>query len=263
MPAPRRTASRGPIPRLIAFSLCLILAGGATTPLHGLSFPGRSEWKAALHDALHSPGTWVPALAAAAVSPWDTDISRWAVRETPIFGSPERARAASDGLRTASHAGMVVTALLVHTGTHPWTNRFERLLCEEAGAVAATTLTHGLKEATNRRRPDGSDNQSFPSGHSSRVFAYNAGTWRNLSRIPIPPSVRRGLRIGFDSLAAGTAWARVEAGVHYPSDVLAGAALGNFASVLLQNVFLRNDEAPRVTLDVGRRRRGIVVELHF
>lgn len=36
------------------------------------------------------------------------------------------------------------------------------------------------------------------------------------------------MEIGFGMITAGTAWARVEGGVHYPSDVLAGMALGHF-----------------------------------
>ena len=50
--------------------------------------------------------------------------------------------------------------------------------------------------------------------------------------------LRSVMDFGFFTLSAGTAWARVEGGVHYPSDVLAGAALGNFTAVLLHDLFL-------------------------
>jgi hypothetical protein len=40
------------------------------------------------------------------------------------------------------------------------------------------------------------------------------------------------LKWTFDSLAAITGWARVEAGMHFPSDVLAGWALGHFTADL-------------------------------
>jgi len=44
--------------------------------------------------------------------------------------------------------------------------------------------------------------------------------------------------------ATATAWARVEAGKHYPSDVLAGAALAHFVTVFIHDAFLGlpNDE---------------------
>lgn len=37
--------------------------------------------------------------------------------------------------------------------------------------VVAGGLSYGLKEAFPERRPDGSDNKSFPSGHTSVSFA--------------------------------------------------------------------------------------------
>ena len=60
-----------------------------------------------------------------------------------------------------------------------------------------------------------------------------------------------------DTLAGATAWARVEGGVHYPSDVLAGAALGHFVTSTFTHALLTRPQAQaRVTLDldpVGRR----------
>jgi len=46
------------------------------------------------------------------------------------------------------------------------------------------------------------------------------------------------LDAGFISFGAGTSWARVEAGMHYPSDVLAGAALGHFIAAVVNDAFL-------------------------
>jgi len=45
------------------------------------------------------------------------------------------------------------------------------------------------------------------------------------------------LRIGLASLTTGTAWARVEAGKHFPSDVLAGMALGHLIGAFINDVF--------------------------
>jgi len=52
------------------------------------------------------------------------------------------------------------------------------------------------------------------------------------------------MEIGFGVIAAGTAWARVEGGVHYPSDVLAGMALGHFVAAFINDAFMGlNDSA--------------------
>jgi membrane-associated phospholipid phosphatase len=68
-----------------------------------------------------------------------------------------------------------------------------------------------------------------------------------LEREPVQTS----LRLGLTGLAAGTAWARVEAGVHFPSDVLAGAALGNIMGHLIQGASLGEQENLHVNFYVG------------
>jgi membrane-associated phospholipid phosphatase len=78
-------------------------------------------------------------------------------------------------------------------------------------------LTAGIKTATHRMRPDGSDSNSLPSAHTSSAFTvatvvthYYGKKWG------IPLYVYAGL-MGVS---------RIEKGQHWPSDVLAGAALG-------------------------------------
>lgn len=83
--------------------------------------------------------------------------------------------------------------------------------------LTATILVSGLKYAVGRARPDGSDNLSFPSGHSIIAFSF-------------APVVTRygGLELGIPAytLATLTALARVEGYHHYLSDVMGGATLG-------------------------------------
>jgi undecaprenyl-diphosphatase len=63
------------------------------------------------------------------------------------------------------------------------------------------------------RRPD---TFSLPSGHATVSFACATVLSAAAPRLAVP----------FYVLAAAIAWSRVVAGVHYPLDVLAGAALG-------------------------------------
>lgn len=81
----------------------------------------------------------------------------------------------------------------------------------------STILVTGLKYAVGRERPDGSNNQSFPSGHAITAFC-------------IGPVVTKywGWEAGVPAyaLATVTALARVEGYHHYLSDVLGGATLG-------------------------------------
>jgi len=56
-------------------------------------------------------------------------------------------------------------------------------------------------------------------------------------------------------VALGTGWARVEAQKHYPSDVLAGMALGNFMAAFIYDAFMGLEPpwriGPAVTIGPG------------
>lgn len=94
-------------------------------------------------------------------------------------------------------------------------------LMEFAKGMGSTILlTHALKTLVHERRPDGSDNASFPSGHTSAAMA--AATFL---------SIRYKDQLGgyaplLFGAAALTGVARVKADRHYAKDVIAGAALG-------------------------------------
>jgi membrane-associated phospholipid phosphatase len=228
-------------------------------------WPTRSAWRHAARNAVRDPGTWAPAGMAAVivVGGWDRQISEWAVTHTPVFGSPENAATWSDRLRAASDLGMIATALAVHDDEHPWRLRAKTLLVEEVGAIASTSLTSLLKNATGRERPDGSDDQSFPSGHASRAFAYAAASRRNLEATNLARGWRIGLTAGLETLAIGTGWARIEAQKHYPTDVLAGAALGNYVSLLLHDAFIGAPGTTTVFVNADPRRPTVTISLSF
>jgi len=63
---------------------------------------------------------------------------------------------------------------------------------------------------------------SFPSGHSAAAFAFASGACAELPALA-PALV---------PLAGAVAYSRVHTGVHYPSDVAAGAAIGIGSGVL-------------------------------
>ena len=96
-----------------------------------------------------------------------------------------------------------------------------------AANVGATLV---LKEAVDKDRPDGTDDDAFPSGHASMAFQGAAFIHRRYGWKPAWPAY---------ALAAFTAWTRVDADEHDEADVIAGAALGIASSFLLaerQNV---------------------------
>jgi membrane-associated phospholipid phosphatase len=90
------------------------------------------------------------------------------------------------------------------------------------------------KSVVHAKRPDLSDNRSFPSGHTASAFASATTLYR-----------RYGWEIGFPAyaLATFTGSARVAGRKHHWYDALAGAALGSasgwyFTDALDENVQL-------------------------
>lgn len=202
--------------------------------------PSMADMKRAARAAAMDPNTWLPAMGATLVLAADRDRawSDWARRERPVFGSTGAARRGSDVLLYTS-LGSVLASSLWAGGDGTASRRSSRLPVQ-SGALAATAMaTQVIKVGVGRTRPDDSDDLSFPSGHASAAFGGATLTRRNLARLDLQPAMRSFLDAGAVSLAAATAWARVEAGVHYPSDVLAGAALGNFVTAFVNDAWLR------------------------
>ena len=104
-----------------------------------------------------------------------------------------------------------------------------------AAILVAESLSGALKEWADRDRPPLSNPEpeplvdlpatySFPSGHATVSFACATVLALAVPRLRVPLFV----------LAALIAWSRVYVGVHYPFDVLAGAALGIATAIALR-----------------------------
>ncbi len=111
--------------------------------------------------------------------------------------------------------------------------KHDKTLFRNAEVVVAATvvnfcITSGLKYSINRARPfitytdilkkSGGGSPSFPSGHTSGAFA----TATSIS-IAYPKWY---VIVPMFGWAGAVGYSRMDLGVHYPSDVLAGAAIG-------------------------------------
>ena len=95
--------------------------------------------------------------------------------------------------------------------------------------IEAVGLTYGLKYTFDRRRPyekypgiiqpiEPEDSPSFPSGHTAAAFSLATSLCITYPKwYVIAPSA---------VWACGVGFARINQGVHYPSDVLTGATIG-------------------------------------
>ena len=99
----------------------------------------------------------------------------------------------------------------------------------ESGALTVAT-TYLLKYTVKKRRPDGSDNHSFPSNHTGVAFVGASFLQQ-----------RYGWKWGAPAyaVAAYVGWGRVYCKQHDAWDVLAGAAIGTASAVLLTTPYAR------------------------
>ena len=86
--------------------------------------------------------------------------------------------------------------------------------------ILTEILIEPIKFATHRLRPDGSDHQSFPSGHAAITFAAATVIERHLGW--------RKAVLGY-AIASYVAASRLHDNKHYVSDVVFGAAVGSIA----------------------------------
>jgi hypothetical protein len=86
-------------------------------------------------------------------------------------------------------------------------------------AVDSEVVMQVLKFAVNRERPNLTNSQSFPSGHTMGAFAFAAVMSREYHD-------KKLVVFGSYGLAAAVGFARVGSLNHFPTDVLAGAVMG-------------------------------------
>lgn len=204
--------------------------GSCITPVWTWEGVGQAALKAAI-----SPRVLVPAAGAGLfqIGDWDDDFSHWAQKETPLFGSTNAADDSSDTFSIGAIAAAASLALVSTTGeggeycpgNKPWEFGFG------TAALGMTWgATEGIKELAGRRRPHGSSNESFPSGHASAAASASETAIRHFQYLPIPDWSKGTAEGVFTLVPYATGWSRIEGGRHHPSDVLAGIALGAFVS---------------------------------
>jgi len=225
----------------------MLVLGGCATSHHrpwGAEATLRPGWSAigkAAYRAATDKTTWIPLVGAALlhVTGRDETVSDWAANHKPLFGND--ADDVSDCLRKVAKVAYAVTAIATPSGDGSGTWAYHKakgLSVGYAADLATGGLTDFLKEQSDRQRPDGTNRRSFVSGHASSSAVHVGLALRNIEYMPMSATLRSGTHIGLYAIAAGTAWARVEAAKHYPSDVLAGFALGNFVASFANDAFL-------------------------
>lgn len=144
--------------------------------------------------------------------------------ETPVLDAPLRVLS---GFANHSKPWFLVAGALALLGGP--TGRRAAVTGVAAIGAASLVVNQPMKLLGGRRRPDREDHEvpeprwvpmptstSFPSGHSASAAAFAVAVG----------DVVPALRVPLGAAAATVAFSRVYTGVHYPGDVLVGAATG-------------------------------------
>lgn len=237
--------ARATVAALAALSLagCATLPGGDRWGAKVTITPGWTRIRAAAVGAATDPWVWAPLAGAAALQVGHVDhrLSRWGRTHDPIFGSEANATHWSDRLRSVSVGVDIATVLFTPNGNvgGEWLlDKTKGYLVNLAAATTAIESTTLLQHTVRRERPNGANDHSFPSDHSAAASVYARLATLNLQEIPLNTDAREALDAGLHALSFATAWARVEGGWHYPSDTLAGMAIGNFCADFFTDAFM-------------------------
>lgn len=247
---------------------CSALANGSGWGQGATLTPGWERIGQAAKNAALATGTWAPAAGALVLQIGNADrhVQEWAFRHKPVFGSEQNADRASDNLKRASGVLWLATAIATPSADEEgeWFRNKAQGIGVQAGAGVLLRGTVGvLKETTKRERPNGLGKSSFPSGHASNTSLYNTMTSKNVDTLGWSDSTVSATRFGLGALTGATAWARVEANQHYPSDVLAGIALGHFFGVFFTEAFLGIEDPDRALVQFEPLRDGHMMIVRF
>jgi undecaprenyl-diphosphatase len=198
---------------------------------------------------------------------WDDDVARWLAdhRTASLDTITEWLSRAADTMGVIAFAAVVEIVLLIQ-------RRWWALILTPValGLELVTFLT--VNAVVGRPRPDvsrlGSEpsTSSFPSGHTAATVAL----WGAVALLFIWTSARRNVRlvcgvvVALIAFAVGTA--RIYRGMHHPSDVVCGAAMGLAAlaiavlalRVLVGDVRARRDARHDATIDAPSNRARAV-----
>lgn len=156
-------------------------------------------------------------LSAAAASQFDKDFQKY-VQRVGLMPEP-LARFADDYVMQGWSMALLMAGIGAdyYLKEQPKKEVHRKLHYAFTSIAVSSAITYGFKFGVGRERPNGDNNRSFPSGHTSHSFTIAAVSQELFgNKIGIPAY----------AMAAVVAASRVHDNKHYLSDVLFGAGIG-------------------------------------
>ena len=139
----------------------------------------------------------------------------------PMNGLAQYKRYHGDGIDNVLQYTPMAASFVLKIAGVKGRSTWEKRIIKSAGTfVLCAGTTYALKHAIHSTRPDGTDNQSFPSGHTAVAFCGATVLHKEYGKVSPWISVA-----GY-TVATITAVDRVRRNRHHWGDVAAGAAIG-------------------------------------
>ncbi|RYE11796.1 MAG: phosphatase PAP2 family protein [Sphingobacteriaceae bacterium] len=151
-----------------------------------------------------------------------------AVRNQIINHHPNFSTHADDYLRFVPTVAVYGLNL---AGLHGQNNYRDLTMIVLISNIVTKASTQIIKKSVNETRPDGSDQESFPSGHTSIAFASAEYLYQEYK------TVSPWIGIGGYAVAGATGILRLYNNKHYLGDVIAGAGLGILSTKITYLVY--------------------------
>lgn len=131
----------------------------------------------------------------------------------------------------SQYAPVATVYLLNNVGVKGKHNLKDRTLIYASSYLLMSAQVIALKSVSRVERPDGSSNNSFPSGHTATAFSGAEFLWQEYKDVNIWYGIS-----GY-AVAAGTGFFRIYNGRHWLSDVAMGAGIGILSTKLAYWMF--------------------------
>lgn len=177
---------------------------------------------------------------------------------TAAEGSAQNKRYHGDGIDDiAQYVPMASSYILKVAGVEGKSSWQRRLTCSVMSFAINAGVVYTLKHTIHSTRPDGTDNHSFPSGHTSIAFCGATTLHKEYGKISPWISIA-----GY-TVATAVAIDRVRRNRHHWGDVLAGAAIGVLSAEAgdwLSGLIIKDKKE---NVDVGLSPMGIQVYVNL
>jgi hypothetical protein len=248
---------------------CGAMTGGGKWGEDATVAPGWGRLGQAALNAVAAPETWATAAAGLAfriADRTDRSVTEWAARNAPVYGSQQRASRVSDNIVNAADLVWAASVLATPSGEKPgeWAvNKAKGLAVQAGGGVLMRGTVGFFKDAIDKKAPNRTDEDGFPSGHITQVAYFSTLTSRNIGTLEWP---RRGVtaaRISLGILTAAEGWARIEANQHFPSEMFGSIALGHFLGAFFNDAFMGIRNKQDAALLIEPRPKGVTALVRF